>query len=112
MVCLNFPMNNNKVEYEALVVGLDLAKVTGAASAIIHYDSQVVRNQVSGDYEYKGERMKRYLKQAKRRMDDLQAKIVQIPRGENEQADRLVKAASVDHMVIPTRYFPLFSFRH
>ena len=112
MVCLNFPMNNNKVEYEALVVGLDLAKVVGVASVIIHCDSQVVTNQVSGDCECKGERMKKYLEQAKRRVDDPQAKIVQIPKGENEQADCLAKAASVDHMVIPTRYFPLFSFRH
>ena len=103
MVCLDFTMTNNEAEYEALVAGLDLAKATGAVSAIIHYDSQVVRNQVSGDYEYKGERMKRYLKQAKRRMDGLQAKIVQIPRGENEQADRLVKAASADHMVVPNK---------
>ena len=93
-------MTNNEAEYEALVAGLDLAKATGAASAIIHYDSQVVRNQVSGDYEYKGERMKRYLKQAKRRMDDLHAKIVQIPRGENEEADRLAKAASAEHIII------------
>ena len=35
----------------------------------------------------------------KRRVDDLQAKIVQIPRGENEQADRLAKAASAEHMI-------------
>jgi len=38
--------------------------------------------------------MKQYLEQAKRRVDDLQAKIVQIPRGENAQAYRLAKAAS------------------
>ena len=44
--------------------------------------------------------MKKYLEQVKRRMDDLQAKIVQIPRGENKQADRLAKAASAKHMVI------------
>ena len=43
--------------------------------------------------------MKRYLDQVKRRVDDLQAKIVQIPRGKYEQADRLAKAASVEHMI-------------
>ena len=43
--------------------------------------------------------MKRYLDQVKRRVDDLQAKIVQIPRRENEQADRLTKAASAEHMI-------------
>ena len=35
----------------------------------------------------------------KRRVDYLQAKIVQIPRGENEQADRLAKAALAEHMI-------------
>ena len=29
MVCLDFPMTNNEVEYEALMAGLDLAKVAG-----------------------------------------------------------------------------------
>ena len=43
--------------------------------------------------------MKLYLDQVKRRIDDLQAKIIQIPRGENEQADRLAKAASAEHMI-------------
>ena len=43
--------------------------------------------------------MKRYLDQVKRRVDDLQAKIIQIPRGENEQADHLAKATSAEHMI-------------
>ena len=43
--------------------------------------------------------MKRYLDQVKRRVDDLQAKIVQIPRGENKQADHLAKVASAEHMI-------------
>ena len=42
MVHLNFPMTNNEVEYEALVVGLDLTKATGAMSVVMYYDSQVV----------------------------------------------------------------------
>ena len=54
---------------------------------------------MNGDYECKGERMKRYMDQVKRRVDDLQAKIVQIPRGENEQANRLAKAVSAEHMI-------------
>jgi len=44
--------------------------------------------------------MKRYLDQVRTRVDDLEAKIVQISRGENEQADRLAKAASAEHMII------------
>ena len=43
--------------------------------------------------------MKRYPDQVKRRVDDLQAKIIQIPRRENKQADRLAKATSAEHMI-------------
>ena len=80
MICLDFPTTNNEAEYEALVVGLDLARATGATSVVIYCDSQVITNQINGDYECKGERMKLYLNQVKRRVDDLQAKIIQIPR--------------------------------
>ena len=61
IVRLDFPTTNNEAEYEALVAGLDLAKATGAASVVIHYDSQVITNQVHEDYECKGKRMKKYL---------------------------------------------------
>ena len=99
MVCLDFPITNNEAEYEALVAGLDLAKAAEAASVVIYCNSQVITNQVNGDYKCKGERMKRYLDQVKRRVDDLKAKIVQIPSEENEQANRLAKAASAKHMI-------------
>ena len=42
MVRLDFPTTNNEVEYVALVVGLDLAKTTGAISVVMYCDSQVV----------------------------------------------------------------------
>ena len=99
IIRLDFPTTNNEAEYEALVVGLDLAKAAGATSIVIYCDSQVITNQINGDYECKGERMKLYLDQVKKRIDDLQAKIIQIPRGENEQANRLAKVASTEHMI-------------
>ena len=43
--------------------------------------------------------MKKYLEQVRRRVDDLRAKIIQIPREENEQADHLAKAASAEHII-------------
>ena len=76
MIHLDFPTTNNEAEYETLVAGLDLANVVGLASVVIHYESQVITNQVNSDYNCKGERMKKYLEQAKRRLDDLQARIV------------------------------------
>nr|XP_023875852.1 uncharacterized protein LOC111988293 [Quercus suber] len=65
MIRLEFPTTNNEAEYEALITGLDLAKAAGAERVIIHCDSQVVVNQINGDYECKGERMKKYLDQAR-----------------------------------------------
>ena len=76
MIRLDFPTTNNEAEYEVLVASLDLARAARATSVVIYCDSQVITNQVNGDYECKGERMKRYLDQMKRRVDDLQAKIV------------------------------------
>ncbi|XP_030923207.1 uncharacterized protein LOC115950096 [Quercus lobata] len=52
MVRLDFPITNNEAEYEALVAGLDLGKAARAESVIIYCNSQVVTNQVNGDYEY------------------------------------------------------------
>ena len=89
MVSLDFPTTNNEVEYEVLIAKLNLAKATAAASVVIYCNYQVVTNQVNGDYECKAKRMKRYLDQVRQRVDDLTAKIIQIPKGENEQADRL-----------------------
>ena len=42
MIRLDFPTTNNEAEYEALVAGLDLAKVAGAENMIIQCDSQVI----------------------------------------------------------------------
>ena len=65
MIQLDFPTTNNKVEYEALVAGLDLAKATGAENIVVHCYSQVVTSQINGDYECKNDRMKRYLEEVK-----------------------------------------------
>ena len=68
---------------------------------------------MNGDYECKNERMQRYLDQVRKRVSDLKAKVVQIPRGENEQADRLAKATSGEHMITPgnalsfVQFYPL-----
>ena len=80
------------------MTGLDLAKAVGAARVVLYCNSQVITNQVNGDYECKGERLKKYMDQVRRRVDELKAKIIQIPRGENKQADRLAKAASAKNM--------------
>ena len=71
MVRLDFLMTNNKVKYEAMIIGLDLAKAVGAANVVVHCDSQVVTSQVNGDYECKGKWMKKYLEKVKNRVNEL-----------------------------------------
>ena len=68
MIRLDFVATNNEAEYEALVVGLDLAKAAGAENVVLHCDSQVVTSQINGDYECKNERMKRYLEEVRNRI--------------------------------------------
>ena len=98
MIRLDFPTTNNEAEYEALVAGLDLTKATGAENMIIHCDSQVITSQINDDYKCRNERMKKYLEEVKNRISSLEVKFVQIPREENECADRLAKAAFVEFM--------------
>ena len=66
MIRLDFPTTNNKVEYEALVARLDLAKAAGSENLIVHCDSQVITSQINGEYECKSERMKKYLEEVKK----------------------------------------------
>lgn len=87
------PTTNNEAQYKTLVVRLDLVNAARAISVVIYCDSQVVTSQVNDNYECKGKRMKKYLEQVKKGINDLQAKFVQIPKEENEQADRLAKVA-------------------
>ena len=100
MVRLDFPTTNNEAEYETLIPGLDLARAARAENLVAYYDSQVVTSQVNGDYECKNERMKKYLEHVKDWVNNLRIKFVQIPREENEHADQLAKATSIEHMVI------------
>ena len=91
-------------------MGLDLAKVTGASSVVIHSDSQFIVRHINGDYKAKGEWMKVYLSMVKERVSQkFLARFMQILRKKNEQADRLAKAVSAEHMSSTIRYYPSFN---
>lgn len=56
---------------------------------------------VNGDYETKGEKMKKYLSMVKSRVyQNFLVKFVQSPKEENEQVDCLAKAATAEHIAI------------
>ena len=69
------------------MVGLDLAKAARAKNMVVYCNSQVITSQIIGNYEFKNERMKKYLEEVKGRISSLQIRFVHIPREENECAD-------------------------
>ena len=46
-----FPASNNGAEYEALMIGLKLAKELGVDELKVFNDSQLVVGQVNGEFE-------------------------------------------------------------
>ncbi|XP_058217408.1 uncharacterized protein LOC131328483 [Rhododendron vialii] len=57
---INFPATNNEAEYEALLVGLLSVVAMKVSDLVIFCDSQLIINQVLGDYEARDPRMSKY----------------------------------------------------
>ena len=57
----SFNISNNQAEYEALIVGVRLAKEFSIIHLRVFSDSQLVVEQVKGDFEAQDPTMKRYL---------------------------------------------------
>jgi ribonuclease HI len=92
---LRFRATNNEAEYEALLAGLKLSKSMGIENLTVKSDSQLIVGQVKGEYEAKEDRMKRYLTVVKNLLTQFKkVELLQIPREENEAADRLARLAS------------------
>ncbi|RVW53693.1 hypothetical protein CK203_069108 [Vitis vinifera] len=66
---LNFSATNNEVEYEVVLVGLDLALVLVATKLEIRNDSQLIFGQIQQEYEAKDERMTRFLTMVESRLE-------------------------------------------
>ena len=56
-----FKASNNQAEYEALIVGMLLAKEMGAKGLLAKSDSLLVTGQVTGEYQAKDPQMIAYL---------------------------------------------------
>ncbi|GJT33746.1 reverse transcriptase domain-containing protein [Tanacetum coccineum] len=90
-----FDATNNKAEYEALIVGLNIAKQMGVKNLQANVDLRLVASQVNGTYVAKENDMVRYLEKVKTFINNFKAfSIKQVPRSENKKADALSKIAS------------------
>lgn len=52
---------NNEAKYEALLSGLTVARTLGATKVKVRANSQVVVNQVWGEFAVKSDKLKKYL---------------------------------------------------
>ncbi|KAF7151179.1 hypothetical protein RHSIM_Rhsim02G0151100 [Rhododendron simsii] len=114
MLRFEFKTTNNEAEYEALVVGLELASAVGASHVLAKSDSQLVVGQVLGEYTVKEEIMQKYVDKVEAQIAKLQSfNIVRIPREENNEADYLAKLATAKEDSFPrntpVRYLELAS---
>lgn len=92
---LNFPTSNNVADYEALVLGLKIARLLKICNLKVYSDSQLIVNQANEEYATKDERMEAYQQLSKHLSQQFKKfELKQIPRELNERADRLACAAS------------------
>jgi ribonuclease HI len=94
-VRLKFSASNNEAEYEAMLIGLRTAKKLGANHLQIFCDSQLVANQISGEYQARDDRMSAYSTVARTLLAEFDSThVAQIGREHNSHADILAKLAT------------------
>ena len=76
-----FEASNNEAEYEALLAGQRVAQELKARAIQCYSDSQIVVNQVSGEYQARGTKMAAYLAKVKKDLSAFEYSLdEQIPR--------------------------------
>ncbi|GAU35844.1 hypothetical protein TSUD_63330 [Trifolium subterraneum] len=90
-----FKASNNQAEYEALIVGMRLAKEMEVADLRAKSDSQLVTSQVSGEFQAKDPQLIKYLEQVRSLAKHFNTfELIYVPREQNARADLLSKLAS------------------
>ncbi|XP_074265756.1 uncharacterized protein LOC141588200 [Silene latifolia] len=86
---------NNMAEYQALILGLQMAIEIGVRDMDIYGDSKLVVNQVLGEYEVKKEDLIPYHQQALQLLNQLEdIQVGHVPRSANKLADALANLAA------------------
>jgi ribonuclease HI len=88
-------MTNNMAEYEALLNALEKARENGAEHVAVYTDSQLVANQVRGEYKVRDEKLRPYVEKVLHSGRFFKSfSIEYIPRESNNIADKLAKAGA------------------
>ena len=85
---------NNQAEYAAIVMALEEALKLGATNVNLKSDSELVVKQLGGRYRVKNVALKPLYQKVIKLSSSLESfKINHIPRGQNEEADKLANRA-------------------
>jgi ribonuclease HI len=107
---LIFPNNehstNNTTEYEALLLALRKMKGLGQQTFIIRTDSKVIQEHVEKEIEARNPVLMKYLEKVRKMERHFKGYSVQhIPRDDNNEADKLAKAAARNQELPPNVFF-------
>ncbi|XP_026380581.1 uncharacterized protein LOC113275307 [Papaver somniferum] len=91
---LDFPYSNKVAEYEALILGLRMAKELDLEGVEIKGDSRLVTNQVNGDFHVKEPHLAPYQAEAQNLISQTGSTLDHTGRGKNKHADALETLAS------------------
>lgn len=81
---------NNQAEYTALITALETFKDPGGKSITVYTDSQLVANQINGNWKVKHPDIRKLHKKARDLIENFDSfRIIYIPREQNTEADRL-----------------------
>ncbi|XP_074301444.1 uncharacterized protein LOC141632832 [Silene latifolia] len=90
-----FKATNNEAEYEALILGMQMASGLKVRNLRVYSDSLLVVNHVNNEYVARDPKMIAYLKIATERKSKFRTfKITQVPREQNMEADALATLGS------------------
>ncbi|GAV69862.1 RVT_3 domain-containing protein [Cephalotus follicularis] len=93
-----FKATNNEAEWEALIVGLTIAKHLEVRKVEASSDSQLVVGLASGEYEAREDSMAKYLSHFQNLKSAFEVlRVLKVPRAENARADQLSKLATACH---------------
>lgn len=85
---------NNVAEYQALLLGLELARRHGVTHLDIFADSELLERQLTGRYQVRSPHLKPLYQAVRQALADIPTwRLTHVPRHQNQAADRLANAA-------------------
>ena len=88
------PATNNVAEYRALLLGIERARALGAREIELIGDSELIVRQVRGEYRVKDAALRELHARVREALEGFERwSIRNVPRDQNERADRLVNEA-------------------